>query len=143
MDDKFLDLVNALKVLPGVTNKQASNIAYFILHKDESFIKEFMTKIIASRNKLGMCKQCNCLCDSNRLCNICKNPDRYQHSLCIVVNDEDLLKIEKTNSYNGLYFVLNDENNVKTNHFVNNYRLEQLLNLIASKEIKEIIIATD
>jgi recombination protein RecR len=135
-------LIDALKSLPGVGKKQAERIAYFLINKDEKYIDDLIQRIKNGKDNIHFCKQCNNFAE-HELCDICSNQSRTQDKLCIVSTIEDLQKIEETNSYTGLYFVLNGEVDVKTKQTLNHIVIRQLMDLVRSHTFNEVIFATN
>ena len=140
--NQFEYLVDALKSLPSIGTKVAERIAYFLINQDEKYIAEFTKRILEAKNEIHYCKQCNNF-SPVELCDICTNSLRDNKKLCIVSNIEDLNKIEQTNAFTGLYFVLNDEINVKANKKIESSIVKKLLNLLNEKSFKEVILATN
>jgi recombination protein RecR len=135
-------LIDALKSLPGVGTKQAKTIAQFLLNKDEIYINEFVNRIKDAKKNIHFCKFCNNLTSSD-ICEICSNHSRDQNKLCIVTSQDDLQKLESTNSFIGLYFVLNQEIDVKTKQNIPHEVIEKLIDFVNNKKFTEIIIATN
>lgn len=140
--NQFEYLVDALKSLPSIGTKVAERIAYFLINQDENYINEFIKRIQKAKSEIRYCKQCNNF-SSEELCSICSNSSRDKKKLCIVSNIEDLNKIEQTNAFTGLYFVLNDEINVKTNKKIESSIIKKFLNLLNEESFNEIILATN
>jgi recombination protein RecR len=138
----FEFLIDALKSLPGVGKKQAEKIAYFLALKDEQYIKEFTQRINDVHHKIKFCKQCNNF-STNELCEICSNQTRLQNKLCVISMIEDLEKIESTNSYIGLYYVLQGEIDVKNKTKLDQNIVKKFMDLIQTHKFEEIILATD
>jgi recombination protein RecR len=138
----FEYLTDALKSLPSIGKKQAERIAYFLSLKDDKYISDFIERIRDAHDKIHFCKQCNNFSDGE-LCDICSNPSRDKTKLTIVSSIEDLQKIEDTNSYTGLYFVLNGEVNVKTKTNLEPQIIKQLIELFKTHQYKEILLATN
>ncbi|MCQ2747771.1 MAG: recombination protein RecR [Mycoplasmoidaceae bacterium] len=139
---EFEYLVDAIKSLPSVGTKAAERIAYHLIHQDQHYIDEFIKRISSAKNNIKFCKQCgNFALDD--LCTICSNPERDNSKLCIVNTIDELNKIESTGCFNGIYFVLNDEINVKTKKKIESSIIQKLMNYCASKDFKEAIIATN
>ncbi|MDR0545741.1 MAG: recombination mediator RecR [Mycoplasmataceae bacterium] len=138
----FEYLVDALKSLPSIGKKQAERIAYFLLLQDKQFVYEFIKRITNAVEKTHFCRNCNNFATSE-FCDICANPSRDQKKLCIVTSIEDLLKIEQTNEYIGLYYVLNGEIDVKTKTNISSTIIRKLNDFIIKKDFKEIIISTN
>ncbi|XQP55800.1 MAG: recombination mediator RecR [Mycoplasmoidaceae bacterium] len=139
---EFEYLVDAIKSLPSVGTKAAERIAYHLIHQDQHYIDEFIKRITNAKSSIKFCKQCgNFALDD--LCTICSNPERDNSKLCIVNTIDELNKIESTGCFNGIYFVLNDEINVKAKKKIDPEIIKNLMNYCANKDFKEIIIATN
>jgi len=139
---EFEYLVDAIKSLPSIGNKAAERIAYFLINQDDQYITEFTRRILDAKNKIHYCKQCNNFAIDD-LCPICSNPDRDQTKLCIVNSIDELNKIESTMAFGGIYFVLNDEINVKVKKPLESYVVRKLVAYLTDKQFREIIIATN
>jgi len=139
---EFEYLVDAIKSLPSIGTKAAERIAYFLLNQDEQYVKEFTRRILDGKSKIHYCKQCGNFTDTD-LCSICSNPDRRKDKLCIVNSIDELNKIESTGIFDGIYFVLNDEINVKTKKPLDSSITRRLVQQLSDKQFKEIIIATN
>lgn len=139
---EFEYLIDALKSLPGIGKKQAEKIAYFLIKKDNFYIDKLLSSIDIAHKKIKFCKQCNNFA-SNELCEICSNPSRNQNELCIVSSIEDLMKIEDTGTYIGLYYVLNSEIDVKTKTNIDQNIIKKFMELIKHHDFKNITIATN
>ncbi len=139
---EFDYLIDALKSLPGVGKKQAERIAHFLIKKDDQYIKEFVGRITQAKQKIKICKICNNYC-FGEVCDICSNQDRDTTKLCIVSSQEDLQKVENTNSYSGRYYILNGELDVKNKTILNQQVVQKLMDLLKKSKIKEVIIATN
>jgi recombination protein RecR len=137
--DNLIDLFSSL---PQITKKQAKNIALYLINKDEAYIDKFFLALKNSKNKLHFCSQCNCLTEKNK-CDICCDYTRDFSKLCIVTSNDDLEKIESTESFKGLYFVLNKELDAKKNAGFEEDVLHKLLDLISLYKPNEIIMATN
>lgn len=141
-DKDFEFLKDAFKSLPGVGNKQATNMAYYVLKQSDTYVDTFVDRLIKAKKNIHFCKQCNNF-TSHELCDICSNESRDQHKLCIVSNPEDVEKIESTNEYIGIYFVLNDEMDVRKQKIIDEKLIQKIIQLIKSKNITEVILATN
>lgn len=139
---EFEFLVDAIKSLPSIGSKAAERIAYHLIHQDKQYIDEFIKRITNARDSIRFCKQCGNFAFDD-LCNICSNPERDNAKLCIVNTIDELNKIESTGCFNGIYFVLNDEINVKAKKKIDSEIIKRLMNYCAIKDFKEVIIATN
>ncbi len=143
MDNTEFDyLIDALKSLPGVGKKQAERIAHFLIKKDDQYIREFVDRITHAKQKIKICSICNNYC-MGEICDICSNPDRDETKLCIVSSQEDLQKVESTNSYSGRYYILNGELDVKNKTVLNQLVVQKMMEILKKGKVKEVIIATN
>lgn len=139
---EFDYLVDALKSLPGVGYKNATKWAYFLLEQDSSYVDLFINRLKNAHNKIKNCNQCNNLTTKD-LCDICTSSNRDTTQVCVVNSIEDLQRIEDSNNYHGLYFVLKEEVNPKQPD-ANLKCLVSLYNYISNCHgVKEVIIATN
>ncbi len=140
--NEFNQLIQSLKSFPGISQKQAEKICYFLINQKDEFMDDLSNQIRKLRQSLHYCKECQNI-SLNEICNICSNDLREQNKLCIVSESEDLQKIEDTNTYSGLYFVLHDEINVKKNNGLNKEVVKKLMEQLKKKKFNEIIFATN
>lgn len=136
---KFESLIQELEKLPGVGNKTAQRYAFNLLEQDQ----EEINKIIESLNNLKnirKCKICGFLCDEEE-CSICKDKTRDSSTIMVVGYPQDVVAIEKTQSYRGVYHVLNGLISSTKGIFPEDINIQKLLERI-SPITKEIIIAT-
>lgn len=139
---EFEYLVDAIKSLPSIGDKNAQKIAYFLLNQDQKFVDDFIDRINNARNAIHFCKQCGNFA-IDELCNICSNKQRDNTKLCIVNNIDELTKIEATGCFDGIYFVLNDEIDIRHKKKLGSKLINQLVNYCTLKEFKEILICTN
>ena len=99
------NLIDSLKCLPGVGPKSALRLAYYLLQRDRKGAHRLASSIEDSLRKLGHCKLCNNFSEEE-ICSICDSPNRISDTLCVVEMPTDLLMLEQTRSYKGMYFVL-------------------------------------
>ncbi len=139
---EFEYLIDAINSLPSIGGKVAEKIAYFLINQDEKYLCEFINRIKQAKLKIKYCEQCNNF-SYEKLCPICLNNERDNKKLLIVNNINELNKIEATGVFDGIYFVLNDEINVKTKKNINEKIIKKLVLLCKKKIFNEIIIATN
>lgn len=99
------DAVTEISRLPGIGKKTALRLALHLLKRDEEQTRSLSDAILKMRTQTTYCTRCHNIADS-ALCNICSNPKRDASIICIVVDTRDVLAIESTNQYKGLYHVL-------------------------------------
>ena len=136
---EFENLIDAFRRFPGVGYKSAERMAYQILEMKE----EYRTKLVDSLNdvsSLKKCKICHNLSSTDK-CEICDDPTRDESIICVVQNIKDVYAIEKSNSYKGLYHVLDGVISIKTGKLPEDLNIESLLERI--ENVKEIIVATN
>lgn len=139
---EFELLIDAIKSLPSIGTKAAERIAYFLVHQDLQYINEFTSRINTAKLNIKFCKQCGNF-SFDDLCPICSNPNRDNQKLCIVNSIDELNKIEQTGSFDGIYFVLNDEINLKTKKNIDSQIVKRLIDYCAKKQFNEALIATN
>jgi recombination protein RecR len=97
--------VNELARLPGIGRKTALRLALHLLRQDTQQVEAFSQAILVMRNDIKRCRNCHNISD-NDICDICANPKRDQSIICVVQDIRDVMAIENTGQYNGLYHVL-------------------------------------
>ncbi len=101
----FETAVNELAKLPGIGEKTAMRLALHLMRKDPLQANALGTSIITMRNEIKLCKVCHNIADTDT-CAICNNSKRDHQIICVVEDIQDIMAIEKTNKYYGIYHVL-------------------------------------
>ena len=140
--DSFKELVEALTKLPGVGPKTAQRYAFHLLHVDRGIAQDLSDSIVNALMKISNCHRCNTLCE-DKLCKICTDKDRDPAKLCIVESPSDLLAVEQSHAFDGLYFVLMGKVSFIDGVGPKDLGFEQLFFRAEEEEVKEIIIATN
>ena len=135
-------LVDALKILPGVGPKSALRLTYFLLQRNRSGAKNLSEKISNALEQLMHCELCNNFSEEP-ICSICSSGKRDKNTICIVEMPTDLLMLEETHSYDGLYFILMGRLSPLDGIGPNDIHLSKLIKRIKISNIKEIILATN
>ncbi|SMC29021.1 DNA replication and repair protein RecR [Andreprevotia lacus DSM 23236] len=135
-------LIQALKVLPGVGPKSASRMAYHLLQRDQGGAANLAHAIEYAIATLKHCRRCNTFTEGE-LCEICADEDRNHQQLCVVEMPTDLLMIEQTLAYHGLYFVLMGRLSPLDGIGPNEIALARLLERAVDGEVQEVVIATN
>lgn len=99
------DAVNEFAKLPGIGKKTALRLVLHLLNQDEDQVEMFSNSMTKLKNEIKICKVCNNLSDSE-ICDICANPRRDNSIVCIVENIKDIIAVEKTMQFQGVYHVL-------------------------------------
>ncbi len=135
------NLIEIIARFPSVGPKAAQRIAFYLLNLPKADIKEILTTIAVAKNKAKTCSSCfKGFEGENQLCEICSNQTRNKALLCIIEKEADLEKIEETNHFKGLYFILDGLfTSIEKKQFLEK-RVEILNEIIKKNSVKEIII---
>lgn len=135
-------LIDALRCLPGVGNKSAQRMAFYILQHNRDGAKLLAEKLLESVESIGECSQCRNLSESD-ICNLCSNPKRDKSLICVVESPANVVALEQATGYQGLYFVLHGHLSPLDGIGPDDLGLEKLAKIIQSGSLKELIIATN
>ena len=138
----FNDLVEKFSKFPGIGRRTSERIIFYILKMKEKDLKDLVKNIEDIHKYIKPCKLCNNF-SLNEICDICSDPKREKDIICIVEEPKDILAIEKTSQYNGLYFVLLGSISPLEGIGEENLNINKLINRIEKGLIKEVIISTD
>ena len=97
--------VNEFAKLPGIGKKTALRLVLHLLKQDEPTVEQFSEVVSRMRKEIKFCQRCNNVSDTE-ICSICNNPTRKQEIICVVENIRDVIAIEGTQQFNGVYHVL-------------------------------------
>lgn len=134
------NLVEAFKMLPGIGEKTAERMAFFMIELEEESVNFFSESILNAKHKLKRCVICNNLTE-NEKCSICNDQYRNKNILCVVEDYKSLYMLEKSNVYNGLYYIINGLISPLNGINPEDIGLEKLLKYIKENKFDEIIIA--
>ncbi len=132
--------VNELAKLPGVGQRTALRFALHLLKQNEDNTLQLAKSLVDLVNEIKHCKRCNNLSD-NDLCSICANPQRQNDTICVVENIREVMAIESTNQYKGLYHVLGGVISPIEGIGVGDIAIEHLIKRVEQENVKEIILA--
>jgi recombination protein RecR len=135
-------LVDELSKLPGVGNKTAQRLAFYILKMSSGDVEQLANAITNAKKNIKQCKVCCNITDSE-VCSICANTRRDSSIICVVEDPKDVVAIEKMRDFKGLYHVLNGAISPMEGIGPEEIRIKELLRRVADNEIKEVIIATN
>lgn len=138
--DSLKNLIEAFKLLPGVGEKTAERMAFYILELDNEDVTFFSESVTLAKQKLHKCRICNNITDMD-ICNICSDDSRNKSVLCIVEDYKSLYMFEKTNVYNGVYYIINGLISPLNGVNPEDIGLERLLKYVNDNNFEEIIIA--
>lgn len=135
-------LIQEFKRLPGVGQKSAQRLAFFVLRNQREDAARLAQALLDVKDKLGICSQCNNISDSE-LCRICSDPNRDGSSICVVEEPHNILPIETTRQFTGFYHVLHGSISPLRGVGPEKLRLKNLLTRLEDGLVKEIILATN
>ncbi|MDA8401507.1 MAG: recombination mediator RecR [Deltaproteobacteria bacterium] len=138
--DYIKDIVFALKKLPGIGERSARRLAFYILSQNESVAYNLADAIKNAKQNIKLCQNCFNL-SSDDLCPICNNRSRNHKQLCIVENPEIIYVFEKSGNYNGYYHVLHGLINPLEGITPSDLRLRELADRVETGGFEEIILA--
>ncbi len=138
---KFQALIESFAQLPGVGSKTAERYAFDVLEWEPERVELLMQSLLEFQNGITICEQCGNLAEGSR-CLICDDTSRDQSIICVVQSPRDVIAMEKTKEYSGLYHVLNGVISTSKGILPDDINLETLFDRI-DENIKEIILATN
>ena len=142
MQDPIARLVSFFSKFPGIGNKSARRMAFFLLRQDESFLRAMGSAIAELKDNLVRCGACGNVSDSDP-CTICADALRDRSTLCVVESIDDLVSFEQAGVYNGLYHVLDGRVSPLDGQELSGECVDFLLKHVADIGAEEIIIATN
>jgi recombination protein RecR len=136
------NLLERLSKLPGVGRRSAERILFWMLSQDAQEVKLLAESIIQLKEGLRFCKACNHLTE-HEFCLVCVDQNRDRKFLCVVESPKDLLAIERTGSFRGLYYVLLGNISPADGRGPDDLNIAKLLSRVKDEGILEVVIATD
>jgi len=132
--------VNEFAKLPGIGKKTALRLVLHLIKQDAAEVSHFSEIIAKMRNEIKFCTRCYNISDKD-LCNICSNPMRKKETLCVVENIRDVIAIESTQQFNGVYHVLGGIISPLDGVGPDQLTIDALVDRIGKEEVEEIIFA--
>lgn len=140
--DPIAKLLALFSKFPGVGSKSARRMVFFLLRKEEVFLKELGQAISTLKENLFDCSECGNISDTDP-CPICKDALRDRSVLCVVESIDDLVSFEQAGIYNGLYHVLGGRVSPLEDQDLSTESVEFLLEHIRTAKVREVIVATN
>ena len=138
----LLRLLQALEKLPGIGPRSAERIAFYLLRIPQEDARQLAQAILDSKEQLRFCEICFNLAESAR-CEVCQDPTRDPSVICVVEEPKDVLAVERTGSYRGLYHVLLGAIAPLEGIGPELLKIDELLRRLSDGVIQEVVIATD
>ena len=138
----FENLIDGFASLPGIGRKSAQRLAFYILSVSDEEAESFANAVLEARRTVRTCPVCQNLTDGD-LCPVCASSDRDRSVICVVSEPRDVLSIERSREYRGLYHVLHGALSPMKRVGPDDLRIRELLERVARGGIEEVIMATN
>lgn len=135
-------LIESFEKLPSIGHKTAQRLAFYMLDLSNEEAEEFTNSIINAKKNLHFCSKCFNISDTDP-CNICSNPKRDQSIICVVEDVRDVIAMERTHEFNGVYHVLHGSISPMNGIGPDDIKIKELLARLMDGNVKEIILATN
>ena len=135
-------LIDELKRLPGVGNKSAQRLAFYLLRSEKEDAQKLVDAILEVKEKIGFCSTCNNITDVDP-CRYCSSPGRDRTVILVIEEPYNLVTVEKTREYRGLYHVLQGALSPIRGIGPDQLKIRNLLERLKSNEVQEVILATN
>ncbi len=140
--DTVYKLIQELNRLPGIGPKSAQRLAYYLLRAPEEQSRQLAEAIVSVKQKTKLCSVCLNVTETD-LCPICRNDQRDRTKICIVEQPQDILALEHTGIYKGLYHVLHGAISPTEGVGTDDIRIRELMERLPGSSVDEIILATN
>lgn len=135
-------LIEQFNRLPSIGKKTAKRLAFYMLTMPESEAREFAEAVIAAKTDIRLCDICQNITDTE-ICHICSDETRDQSTICVMESPGDVISIEKTREYKGLYHILHGVISPMDGIEPSDIRIAELLKRLQDGNVKEVIMATN
>jgi len=135
-------LIENFEKLPSIGHKTAARLAFHMLDLNEEKTNEFISSIIEAKKNLKYCSTCHNISDTDP-CPICSNPKRSQEIICVVEDVRDIIAMERTHEFKGVYHVLHGVISPMNGVGPEDIKIKELLHRLHNNDIKEVILATN
>lgn len=135
-------LIEQFAKLPGIGKKTATRLAFHILNSSKEDATAFAKAIVNAKEQVKLCRVCQNITDAD-ICTVCESPKRDKSVICVTESPKDVISIEKTNEYHGLYHVLHGAISPMDNIGPDDIKIPELLERLKDDSVKEVIMATN
>ena len=135
-------LIQEFHKLPGIGSKSAQRLAYYLVRMPEEEAKSLAEAVLAVKERILLCSECQNISEQDP-CPICKDPNRDVSTICLLEEPLDVLAMERTHAYNGLYHVLHGAISPINGITAEDLKIRELLERLRDTTVKEIILATN
>ena len=135
-------LIDSFERLPSFGHKTAARLAFYMLNCSEEETNEFISSIVNAKKNLKYCSKCFNISDTDP-CSICSNPKRDESVICVVEDVRDIVAMEKTHEFKGVYHVLHGSISPMNGVGPDDIKIKELLARLMDGHVKEVILATN
>ena len=135
-------LIESFEKLPSIGHKTAARLAFYILNSSEEETNQFVSSIIEAKKNLKYCSKCYNISDTDP-CQICGNTKRDQSIICVVEDVRDIVAMERTHEFKGVYHVLHGSISPMNGVGPEDIKIKELLARLMDGQVKEVILATN
>ena len=135
-------LIESFEKLPSIGHKTAQRLAFYMLDITNEEAEEFTNSILNAKKNLHFCSKCFNISDTDP-CNICSNPKRDESTICVVEDVRDVIAMERTHEYNGVYHVLHGSISPMNGVGPDDIKIKELLTRVMNGNVNEIILETN
>lgn len=136
------DLIDNLAKLPGIGGKTAERLAFHIIKENNKEVQQLLNAIVSAKKNLKKCSKCFNISD-DEICPICSNKERNHKLICVVEDVKDIISMEKTGEYKGIYHVLEGVLSPMNGVSPEDLRIKELIIRVTEEKVEEVIIATN
>ncbi|MGM9537557.1 MAG: recombination mediator RecR [Candidatus Onthomonas sp.] len=136
-------LVEQFNRLPGIGAKSAQRLAFYVLDLPQEEAEAFAQAILEAKHAITCCPVCQNLTEGEGPCALCSSYKRDQSLVCVVADPKDVIAMERSGEYNGVYHVLHGVLSPMNHVGPDDLRIRQLVERVASGEVQEVIMATN
>ena len=136
------DLIDELGELPGIGPKSAQRMAFHILSADSASVERLIEALRAVKARVRFCETCGNIAESEQ-CAVCRDPRRDQRVICVVEEPKDVVAIERTREFHGLYHVLGGSISPIDGRGPGDLRIAELVRRLSDPAVEEVILATN
>ena len=136
------NLIEEFEKLPGIGRKTAQRLAYHVLNMPKERSEKLASSILEAKRKICYCEICQNLSE-DKICAICSSPKRDKSVICVTESPKDVMQMERTHEFSGLYHVLHGAISPMDNIGPDDIKIKELMARISSGEVKEVIMATN
>jgi recombination protein RecR len=134
-------LILLMKSLPGLGPRSAERLVLWLMGQGRGRVTELTQALVGLQERVAICERCGFFLEKGQDCSLCDNPKRNHHLVCVVEEAADILRLERSGAYQGLYHVLGGKLSPLDNVTPSDLRIEELLRRVEGMQAEEVILA--